>query len=264
MRWLLIGFLVSAVSLVLASAGIAYHVWRQRERLRRTARILTGRATTRSEEIDVETEESAMNLESSTQSAPASLAAAPAGVLLRSMGIVLVGSAFIAACAQASLPLYFTPVPLTIQPFAVLLVGLLLSPRLAVATVAAYLAEGAMGLPVFSPSPVNISGLAHLFGPTGGYLLSYPVAALLVSFLSRRGNRGFYPALAGAVIGNLTILAGGALWLAIVTRASGQTVLTQAILPFLPGDAIKVTSAAAIAATWQRARRRRSSIHPTN
>src|SRR5215472_18332131 len=80
---------------------------------------------------------------------------------LRSAGIVLVGSLFVAACAHASLPLYFTPVPLTLQPFAVLLLGLLLSPRLAAATLLAYLGEGAIGLPVFSPGPASMPGLAH-------------------------------------------------------------------------------------------------------
>src|SRR5215831_3180817 len=96
-------------------------------------------------------------------------------VWLRSAGIVLVGSAFIAACAHIALPLYFTPVPLTLQPFAVLVLGLLLSPRLAAATLIAYLGEGALGLPVFSPGIAGSLGFAHLLGPTGGYLLSYPL-----------------------------------------------------------------------------------------
>src|ERR1700727_1782712 len=98
---------------------------------------------------------------------------------LRAGGIVLAGTLFVAACAHVSIPLFFTPVPLTLQPFAVLVLGLLLGPRMAFATLAAYLAEGAMGLPVFAPGPTGLSGLAHLFGPTGGYLMAYPVAAAL-------------------------------------------------------------------------------------
>ena len=94
-------------------------------------------------------------------------------------------SALVAVAAHVSIPLWFTPVPITLQPFAVLLLGLLLGPRLAFATMAAYLAEGAAGLPVFTPSALG--GVAHLLGPTGGYLLSYPVVAPLISWMWRRG-----------------------------------------------------------------------------
>src|ERR1035438_5999432 len=100
---------------------------------------------------------------------------------MRTAGIVVAGSALVAICAHIALPLYFTPVPLSLAPFAVLLLGLLLSPRLAFATLAAYLAEGALGLPVFAPSPLFAGGLGHLLGPTGGYLLAYPLAAPLIS-----------------------------------------------------------------------------------
>ena len=189
--------------------------------------------------------------------------AAPA-TWMRNAGIVLVGSAFVAVCAHVALPLYFTPVPLTLQPFAVLLLGLLLAPRLAAGTLAAYLAEGAMGLPVFTPGPVSAFGLAHLFGPTGGYLLAYPVAAMLISLLWRRGGRGFGLALVSAAAGDLMILVGGALWLSILTHAPAQMVLTQSIFPFLPGDALKVAAAAALAAGWQRLRRSNPPPHLTN
>ena len=108
---------------------------------------------------------------------------------LRAAGIVIAGSLLLAICAHVSLPLWFTPVPLSLQPFAVLLLGLLLSPRMAVATVVAYLVEGAAGLPVFAPAPIG--GLAHLLGPTGGYLLAYPVAAGVISFLWRRRGADF-------------------------------------------------------------------------
>jgi biotin transport system substrate-specific component len=187
------------------------------------------------------------------------LAPTLANVALRNAGIVLAGSAFVAICAHIALPLYFTPVPLTLQPFAVLVVGLLLAPRLASTTLLAYLAEGAMGLPVFTPGPLSAPGLAHLFGPTGGYLLAYPVAALIISVLWRRSRRSFPAALASATAGNLLILAGGALWLAIPTHASAQLVLTQSVLPFLPGDALKIAAAAALAVGAQRFRRQPNS-----
>ncbi len=179
---------------------------------------------------------------------------------LRGAGIVLAGSALVALCAHVALPLYFTPVPLTLQTFAVLLLGLLLSPRLAGTTLAAYLAEGALGLPVFAPGPMGSGGLAHLFGPTGGYLLCYPAAAVMVSLLwrriGRRLGRGFAAAAFSAAAGDLAILACGALWLAAFTHLPAQPSIALAVLPFLPGDALKIVAAAALAAGFVRLRRR--------
>ena len=109
---------------------------------------------------------------------------------LRSAGVMLAGSALVAVCSHIAVPLWFTPVPLTLQPFAVLLLGLLLAPRLAVATLGIYLLEGAAGLPVFAPGLVFGAGVAHLLGPTGGYLMAYPAAAALVGYLWRRSRRG--------------------------------------------------------------------------
>jgi biotin transport system substrate-specific component len=182
--------------------------------------------------------------------------AARAMAWLRGAGIVLCASVFVAVCAHIALPLYFTPVPLTLQPFAVLLIGLLLSPRLAAASLVAYLGEGALGLPVFAPAPASAPGLAHLFGPTAGYLLAYPIAALLISLLYRRGGRGFFAALLSAAAGNLLILSVGALWLGMLTHASAPAVLMQSVIPFLPGDALKVIVAASLVAGWLTWKRR--------
>ena len=181
------------------------------------------------------------------------LAPAATPAWLRSTGIVLAASALVAICAHIALPLYFTPVPLSMAPFAVLLLGLLLSPRMAAATLGAYLIEGALGLPVFAPSPLY--GAAHLLGPTGGYLLAYPAAAALISFLWRRSSRSFTAALASAAAGNLVILVCGALWLAALTHASVQALFTLAVLPFLAGDALKIAAAAGLAVGFQRLRR---------
>jgi biotin transport system substrate-specific component len=98
--------------------------------------------------------------------------------------------------------------------------------------------------------------MAHLLGPTGGYLLSYPLAAALIAFLVRRTGRGFVPAFLSAALGNLVILTSGALWLAALTHAPLAVVASQAVVPFLPGDALKVAAAAGIAAGWVRLRRR--------
>ena len=187
--------------------------------------------------------------------APATSATPTAFAWLRPAGIVLAGSALVAVCAHVALPLYFTPVPLSLAPFAVLLLGLVLRPRVAAATLGAYLAEGALGLPVFAPGPLMASGLAHLLGPTGGYLLAYPFAVALVSFLWRRSGRSFAAALASAAAGNLAILACGALWLAVLTHASAQSAVALGVLPFLPGDALKIVAAAALATGFQRLRR---------
>ena len=182
--------------------------------------------------------------------------------LIRQAGIVLAGSALVAVCAHIAIPLYFTPVPLTLQTLAVLLLGLLLSPRLAAATLGAYLVEGALGLPVFAPSPLALSGIAHLFGPTGGYLLAYPLAAATASFLWHRTGwntrRGFTSVLLSAAAGSLPILALGALWLGVFSHASVQNVLSLAVLPFLPGDALKIVAAAGLAAGFMRLRRKTS------
>lgn len=174
---------------------------------------------------------------------------------LQSMGLAISASAFIAVCSHIALPLWFTPVPLTLQPFAVLLIGLLLAPRTAAGACLAYLAEGAAGLPVFAPATGAVTGVAHLFGPTGGYLLAYPAAAALIAILIRRGNSSYWAALGSAAVGNLLILSSGALWLAALTHATAQHVLSLSVLPFLPGDALKISAAAALAVAWRRMRR---------
>jgi biotin transport system substrate-specific component len=188
----------------------------------------------------------------------AQVTATPA-VWLRNAGIVLAGSAFAAVCAHVSLPLFFSPVPLTLQPFAVLLLGLLLTPRMAAATLGAYLIEGAAGLPVFAPSLLMTGGLAHLLGPTGGYLFAYPLAAALISYLWRRqvqkGGSGFATALLCAAAGDFAILSCGAVWLAILMHASAEPALRMGVLPFLPGDALKIASAATIVTGFARLRR---------
>jgi biotin transport system substrate-specific component len=163
---------------------------------------------------------------------------------LRTCGVVVGGSLLLAACAHLSLPLWFTPVPLSAQPFAVLLLGLVLGPRLAATTMIAYLAEGIVGLPVFAP---GIPGAAHLFGPTGGYLMAYPVAAVLVSMAWRSTQRGFFTAFASAVVGDLLILACGAAWLTVLSRAHMSSVFSASVLAFVPGDMLKAAAAAGMA-----------------
>lgn len=177
-----------------------------------------------------------------------------ARLLVRRGAVVVLGSLLVAICAHVSIPLWFTPVPLTLQTFAVLFLGLVLSPEMAASALVLYLIEGMAGLPVFSP--VGAGGFLHLFGPTGGYLLSYPAAAALAGILRRRiGNGGFGPSLAAAAIASLLILLAGAAWLSIVTHQSAGTVFVLAVAPFLPGDILKLTAAAAAATGLRRFRR---------
>lgn len=168
---------------------------------------------------------------------------------------VLLGSLLVAACAHVSIPLLFTPVPVTLQTFAVLLLGLMLGPASAFAALALYLIEGAAGLPVFSPH--GPGGLLQLLGPTGGYLLSYPFAAALTSLIARRIRRASFSSYAfSAAAGSLLILALGACWFAVVTHQSAGTALTMTVWPFLPGDALKVCASAAAALAVLKVRNR--------
>src|ERR1700677_1221888 len=156
---------------------------------------------------------------------------------------VVLATALVAICAHIAMPLGFTPIPVTMQTFAVLLLGLLFPPGAAFACLALYLIEGALGLPVFSPH--GPGGIAQLLGPTGGYLLSYPFAAALTSLLYRRGRRSFLTALAAAGRGSIVILAAGATWLGLLTHLKFSVVFAQSVAPFLPGDAVKILAATA-------------------
>jgi biotin transport system substrate-specific component len=164
---------------------------------------------------------------------------------LRTAGKVIASTALVAICAHIAVPLGFTPVPVTMQTFAVLLLGLLLGPAAGFASLALYLLEGAFGLPVFSPH--GPGGMAQLFGPTGGYLLSYPFAAAFAGALYQRFGRSFFSAAAATTLGSAVILASGALWLGVLTHAGAGTVFSQSVLPFLPGDVLKIAAAAACA-----------------
>lgn len=156
---------------------------------------------------------------------------------------VILATALVAVCAHISMPLGITPIPVTMQTFAVLLLGLLFSPGAAFACLALYLMEGALGLPVFSPH--GMGGMAQLFGPTGGYLLSYPFAAALASVLYRRGRRSFWAALGASGLASVVILAAGSAWLGLLTHLKFSVVFAQSIAPFLLGDAVKVLAATA-------------------
>ncbi len=163
--------------------------------------------------------------------------------------LVLGGSLVVALCARVALPLPFTPVPLTLQNFGVLLVGLLLGSKRGFAALALYLAEGAMGMPVFSLP--GVGGIAQLLGPTGGYLMMYPFVAFLAGWVMERGARSFVRAAIASTLAEIVLFAGGIGWLAVWTH-SFALALRLGLYWFVFAEIIKVMSAAAIARGWQR------------
>jgi biotin transport system substrate-specific component len=152
---------------------------------------------------------------------------------------VLAGAALVAVAAQVAVPLPGTTVPMTLQPLAVLLVGGLLGPALGGASLVSYLVLGAAGLPVFA---LGRAGAVWLFGPDGGYLLAFPVAAALVGWAAAR-RPGWTGLIAGPVLGMLAIYAGGLAQLTVLT-GSPRAALVLGALPFASGDLLKIAVAA--------------------
>ncbi|HMQ35122.1 MAG TPA: biotin transporter BioY, partial [Chloroflexaceae bacterium] len=146
-----------------------------------------------------------------------------ASPLVRDGALILAGSILMALLAQISLPLPFSPVPITGQTLGVMLIGALYGPRLGALTLLAYLAQGLIGMPVFALgrsawSPSSIPGLPVILGPTAGYLLAFPLAAFVVGLLANRGwDRRVRTAIPAMLAGELIILALGFAWLAAAT-----------------------------------------------
>jgi biotin transport system substrate-specific component len=154
--------------------------------------------------------------------------------------LVVFGSLLLAVSAQFKIPLY--PVPVTGQTLVVLLIGMTYGPRLGGVTIAAYLFEGALGLPVFAG---GAAGVAVLMGPTAGYLFGFLLAAIAMGYLAERGmGRTVVSTIAAMVIGNCVIYLCGALWLANFI-GFGQAI-AAGVLPFLYGDALKLVVAAGL------------------
>jgi biotin transport system substrate-specific component len=163
--------------------------------------------------------------------------------------LVIGASLFVALCARITIPLPFTPVPLTVQNFGVLLVGLLLGSRRGFAALVLYLAEGAAGLPVFNPT--GPGGIAQLLGATGGFLLAYPFVAAVAGFIMERGKKSFARALTAGFLGEIVLFAGGLTWLAILTHSVSRAV-RWGLYWFVFAEVIKVMMAAALATRVRR------------
>ena len=164
---------------------------------------------------------------------------------------LLVGaSLFVALCAHVTIPLMpLTPVPLTVQNLAVLLAGLLLGSRRGFAALALYLIEGAAGLPVFNPS--GPGGIAQLLGPTGGFLMVYPLVAFVAGFLFERGAKTFLRAAMAGLVAEILLFAGGLTWLYVFTHSLAKAAYLGLYF-FVAAEVMKVMFAAAIAVRWRR------------
>lgn len=156
--------------------------------------------------------------------------------------------------AQISIPLPFTPVPFTLQPMVVLLGGAALGARLGMASQILYIAIGLAGLPVFAASPVLPQGFGRLLGPTGGYLMSYPIAAFVAGYLAQRGfDRRYLTSVLAMGAGLAIIFACGVAWLAWGAPRTGlSTAVATGLVPFIPADIVKVLLAATVLpAVWR-------------
>jgi biotin transport system substrate-specific component len=167
---------------------------------------------------------------------------------VKSVALVVAFSLFVALSAQVAVPLPFTPVPLTMQTFAVLLTGALLGSRLGSLALAAYLFEGAIGLPFFSNG--NGGALYLAFSPSAGYLLAYPLAAFLTGWLAERGwDRKFPTAAMAIALGSAVVLFGG--WLGLLRFYPAGEAFARGVVPFVIGDIAKIALAAvALPSGW--------------
>ena len=176
-------------------------------------------------------------------------------VAIKAAAVVFV-SALTAAAAQVSVPLPFTPVPLTLQPMVVLLGAAALGPRLGFISQVLYLLAGIAGLPVFAASATLPPGPLRLIGPTGGYLMSYPLAAFVTGWLAQRGfDRRYITSLVAMSAGLAVIFLFGVSWLAFFAQpapAGLSVALATGLYPFVPVDLIKICVASAIMpAVWK-------------
>ena len=156
-----------------------------------------------------------------------------------------------ATAAQLSFPMPFTPVPFTLADVTVLLGGAALGSRLGASSQLLYLMLGIAGLPVFAFSPELPQGFARLLGPTGGYLMAYPVAAFVTGLLAERGmDRRYFTSIVAMTVGLAVILLGGVLWIARITGMPAA--LASGFYPFVINDVVKIVGAGVVLPTaWK-------------
>ena len=168
------------------------------------------------------------------------------------VGAMLFLTALTAAAAQVSVHLPFTPVPATLQPMVVLVGAAALGARLGASSQVLYLLLGIAGLPVFAASPILPQGLGRLFGPTGGYLLAYPIAAFVAGALAERGfDRRYLTSVLAMMAGLAALFIGGVLWLAFFAVGPGGSVgvtaaLETGLYPFVVQNLVEVCIAGGV------------------
>lgn len=162
--------------------------------------------------------------------------------VLRALVLALIGSLLLWASAKVQVPFY--PVPMTMQTAVVFLLGIAYGPTLAVGTILLYIAEGAIGLPVFAGTPERGIGLPYILGPTGGYIAAWLLAATITGAVAER-TRHWLPLALGVLAATVVIYLVGASWLA--TFVGFEKALTLGVLPFLLGDAVKLALVTALA-----------------
>ena len=169
--------------------------------------------------------------------------------LFRTFFLILAGSLLLTLSAKIQVPFY--PVPMTLQTLVVLLIGASFGWRMGFATVLAYLAQGATGLPVFAGTPEKGLGLLYMAGPTGGYLVGFALAAGLTGWLAERGlDRSVIGTAIAMIAGNLVIYVFGLAWLA--NFVGFEKAVTLGVIPFLFGDLVKIMLAtASLPAIWK-------------
>ena len=182
------------------------------------------------------------------------LAAFPRAGLLADVLLISLGAGLIAASAQLSIPLPFTPVPITGQTFSILLVGASLGTVRGGASGLLYVALGIAGAPVYAD---GAHGWTVITGASGGYLIGFPVAAALTGWLAeKRWDRRFSSAIGAMLTGNVVLYLFGLPWLAVVLDADLERTLALGLYPFIPGDTLKLYLAAALLpAAWRVVRR---------
>ena len=162
----------------------------------------------------------------------------------RDVLLVLVGVLALAMCAKVQVPIWPSPVPVTLGTFAVLTLGASYGPRLGCATIFAYLLIGAFGFDVFANSSAENNGLSYMFGGTGGYLVGYVLATLALGAFARRGwDRSVALMAMAMLVGNVLLYVPGLLWLRQFASGWEQT-LDWGLWPFLIGDGLKLAVAA--------------------
>lgn len=168
---------------------------------------------------------------------------------LHNLAIAIVGSLLLTISAKVAIPFY--PVPMTMQTFVVIGLGLALGPRLGVAAVALYLLQGVAGLPVFAGTPEKGIGIAYMAGPTGGYLAGYLLAAYVSGVLAERGwDHNVFTAFLAAMAGAVALYIPGLLWLGVLLGWD-KPIIAWGLTPFIWGDLLKAgLSAAVFPAAW--------------